>query len=65
MRGLQANVIRNREEGTEHVGAWEPPHTIYIKVDRVMFEGGVKREMAHNLLQTSDHASPTFLRCGG
>ncbi len=65
VRWLQADVIRNLEDDSEHVGAWDPPHTIYIKADRLTFEGGVKHEMAHDQLQTRDHGSPAFRRCGG
>ncbi|HEY5644604.1 MAG TPA: hypothetical protein VIS76_01560 [Pseudomonadales bacterium] len=65
VRWLEADVIRNREKGTEHVGAWDPPHTIYIQSDRLLYERGVKHEMVHDLRQTANHGSSAFRRCAG
>ncbi len=61
----EADRLINREAGTEHVGAWWPPHTIYVDSGYLLFEGGVKHEMLHDLLQTRDHSSPLFTRCAG
>lgn len=61
----EAARLVNRDTGGEHVGAWQPPHTIYIDSDYLLFVEGVKHEMVHDLLQTRDHGSDAFLRCAG
>ncbi|NNG15417.1 MAG: hypothetical protein HKM89_02970 [Gemmatimonadales bacterium] len=65
VRWYEAERLINREAGTEHVGAWSPPHTIFIRSDRLLFEAGVKHEMVHDLLQVMEHDSPVFVRCAG
>jgi hypothetical protein len=61
----EASQLTNRESGTEHVGAWLPPHTILILSDRLLFKAAVKHEMMHDLLQVKDHDSPLFIGCAG
>lgn len=61
----EAERLINRKAGSEHVGAWWPPHTIYVDSDYLLYEAGVKHEMLHDLLQATDHSSPLFERCAG
>jgi hypothetical protein len=65
VRWYEASQIINRESGTEHVGAWLPPHTILIHSQRLLLEAAVKHEMVHDLLQVPAHDSPLFLDCAG
>jgi hypothetical protein len=61
----EADQLVDRDNGTEHVGAWRPPHTIFIQSGKLLFEAGVKHEMVHDILQTKEHDSPMFLNCAG
>jgi hypothetical protein len=61
----EAGHLINRETGSDHVGAWLPPHTIYIHSDYLLYVEGVKHEMVHELLQARDHSSDAYLRCAG
>ncbi|NIN73379.1 MAG: hypothetical protein GTO46_15935 [Gemmatimonadetes bacterium] len=61
----EAGQLINRETGMDHVGAWVPPHNIYVHSDYLLYTEGVKHEMVHELLQTRDHDSTAFLRCAG
>lgn len=65
IRWFQAEQVINRDEGTDHVGAWYPPHSIFIRSDRILYEAGVKHEMVHDLLQIEGHDSPAFPACAG
>ena len=61
----EAGQLINRDTGRDHVGAWLPPHSIYIHSDYLLFVEGVKHEMVHELLQARDHGYDAFLRCAG
>ncbi|MGD2217116.1 MAG: hypothetical protein PVJ64_10175 [Gemmatimonadales bacterium] len=61
----EAGHLINRETGSDHVGAWQPPHTIYVHSEYLLYVEGVKHEMVHELLQTRHHGSAAFLRCAG
>lgn len=61
----EASQLIDRETGMDHVGAWKPPHTIYIHSDYLLYVEGVKHEMVHEQLQTRDHRTEAFLRCAG
>ncbi|UCC72790.1 MAG: hypothetical protein JSV86_20950 [Gemmatimonadota bacterium] len=61
----EAERLINRETGTDHIGAWLPPHNIYIRTNRLLYIEGVKHEMVHDLLQTRNHYSELFVRCAG
>lgn len=65
VRWYEAGHLINRETGSDHVGAWKPPHTIYVHSNYLLYMEGVKHEMVHELLQTRDHSSDAFLRCAG
>jgi hypothetical protein len=65
IRWYQAEQLVNKEEGTGHAGAWLPPHTIYIRSDRLLFTVAVKHEMVHELLQRRDHETLFFEACAG
>lgn len=62
---FQADRLINRETGTQHAGAWIPPHTIYVLSRHLLHARAVKHEMAHELLQRRDHESDAFERCAG
>jgi hypothetical protein len=61
----EARHLINRDTGRDHVGAWKPPHSIYIHSHYLLYMEGVKHEMVHELLQTRDHSSDAFLSCAG
>ncbi|NIR43331.1 MAG: hypothetical protein GWN99_05275 [Gemmatimonadetes bacterium] len=65
IRWYEAEQIHNIEAGTDHRGAWKPPHSIYIDSEWVSFEPVVKHEMVHELLQRRDHDSLFFQACAG
>ncbi len=60
-----AREIINAEAGSEHPGAWLPPHQIYVEDRFVLSEAVVKHEMVHELLQLEHHGSPAFGSCAG
>jgi hypothetical protein len=61
----EAGHLIERDTGSDHVGAWHPPHTSYIHSNYLLYVEGVKHEMVHEILQTRDHSSDAFLRCAG
>jgi hypothetical protein len=61
----QAEQLVNKQEGTNHAGAWLPPHTIYVRSDKLLFTAGVKHEMVHEILQRRDHDTPLYHSCAG
>lgn len=61
----EARRVVDMDDGTDRVGAWVPPHTIYVRSDRVLSEPAVKHEMVHEILQLRDHRSPLFRACAG
>ena len=65
VRWYQAENIVDTDAGTEHDGAWYPPHTIYIRSDRLFYTKVIKHEMVHELLQRRDHDSLFFRACAG
>jgi hypothetical protein len=65
VRWYQAEQLVNKDEGTNHAGAWLPPHTIYVRSDKLHFKAGVKHEIVHEILQRRDHDTPLFQSCAG
>jgi hypothetical protein len=65
VRWYEAEEIRNGGTGDCHVGAWQPPHSIYLDSDYLHYRAGVKHEMVHELLQRRDHDTSLFLACAG
>lgn len=61
----EADEILNTDEETRHIGAWLPPHAIYIQKRYVLSESGVKHEIVHELLRTRGHELPLFAECAG
>ncbi len=65
IRWYQAEQLVNRDEGTDHLGAWLAPHSIYMRTDALFFRPAVKHEMVHDLLQRRDHETLFFEACAG
>lgn len=61
----EASHLIDRDTGADHVGAWKPPHDIFIHSEYLLYVEGVKHEMVHELLQARDHSSGAYLRCAG
>ena len=62
---FEADELVNTERETRHMGAWKPPHSIYVRTGNVLSESVVKHEMVHELLQRKDHDMPLFRLCAG
>ena len=65
VRWYEAEQLVNLEEGTNHAGAWLPPHSIYIRSDKLFFQAAVKHEIVHEILQRGDHDTHLFEECAG
>jgi hypothetical protein len=62
---FEADRLVNEESGSGHVGAWQPPHSIYIQSSYLNYRAGVKHEIVHDLLQLTNHESEMFRLCAG
>jgi hypothetical protein len=65
VRWYRAEELVNRDEGTNHLGAWLAPHSIYMRVDALFLMPAVKHEMVHDLLQRPNHETLFFEACAG
>jgi hypothetical protein len=50
-------------DGIMASGCWVRPNSIYIVKIDTLFEGLVKHEIQHDLLQRGDHPTPPFKTC--
>ena len=62
---FEAADLINTEAETTHLGAWKPPHKIYVQTDHRLSEPVVKHEIVHELLQRKGHDTPLFRDCAG